>query len=173
VTSPTVDLGLYLGREEVALAVLGRSEEALVCTPDNGAGFSLVFDESSSAEDNIGCRAEFLLRCPVLASGVSVRLETWDSGLTSPIEARGAEGREMIVLERRDDASFAFLAALLDSLLLSVLFITSTMALPIDDRLRDCLMELLVFGFDFGLADVLESSGMIVIREERKKKMRS
>lgn len=87
-------------------------------------------------------------RVTVFESGVTVRLETWDGGLTSPIDARGPLGGSVLrALERRDDSLvfFAFFVASRPSLLM-----TSTNALLTDARLRDCLMELLVVGLDFG-----------------------
>ena len=106
------------------------------------------------------------LRVTVLDSGVPVRLATWEGGRTSPIEVRGMattagggvwEARE---LNRREDEPLGFLACLVLSL--RSLLMTSTKALLIDARFRDCRMELRVVCLDFGgvATAVLDSAGI-------------
>lgn len=113
--------------------------------------------------------AETRLRVIVLDSGVPVRLATWEGGRTSPIEIRGEAtdagggggGWEARVLNLREDEPLGFLACLVLSL--RSLLMTSTKALLIDARFKDCRMELRVVGLDFGevTTAVLDSAGIV------------
>lgn len=149
--SRITDLGRYFGNAEVALRFLGRSVEVLV-----GAvawiplGGSDALEDCSSEEDLVYV-AEIRLRVTALESGVPVLCE---GGLTSPMDARGPDGRELRALERRE-VSLAFLAFLVASL---SLLMTSAKALPMEARLRDWRKELLVVGLDFA---GLESAGIV------------
>jgi len=103
-----------------------------------------------SSEDERAYEPETRLRVTVFESGVPARLAAaCESGLTiSPIDARGAAGGgcDVRVLDRREEP-LTFFAFLLMSLL--SLLMTSTKALLIEAKLRECLMEVLVAGFDF------------------------
>lgn len=152
--SRITDLGRYFGSAEVALRFLGRSVEVLDCAVAWGPlGVSDSLEDCSS-EDDLPYVAETRLRVTVLDSGVPVLFEPCEGGLTSPMDARGPDGRELRTLERRD-VSLAFLVFLVASL---SLLITSANALPMEARLRDCLKEALVVGLDFW---GLESTGMV------------
>lgn len=144
--SRITDLGRYFGSAEVALRFLGRSVDVLGWGPLGGSD-SL---EDWSSEDDLVYVPETRLRVTVLESGVPVLFEPCEGGLTSPMDARGPDGR---ALERRD-VSFAFLVFLVASL---SLLITSANALPMEAR---DLKELLVVGLDFG---GLESTGIVVV----------
>jgi len=151
--SRITDLGRYFGSAEVALRFLGRSVEALACAVAWGPlGVSDSLEDCSS-EDDLAYVAETRLRVTVLESGVPVLFEPCEGGLTSPMDARGPDGRELRALERRD-VSLAFLVFLVASL---SLLITSANALPMEARLSDCLKEALVVGLDFR---GLESTGI-------------
>lgn len=146
--SASRDFGLYFGSPEFATEFLGRSVEARG-TVVLGVVFGLGTGDEGSSEDV----APVFLTVEILFAPLEI---VFSSGVVSfslfaaLSVARVDVGARLIALERRDVISFVFLPVFSFSFSALVSFvslcITSAMALPTDERLRECRIELRVVG---------------------------
>lgn len=144
VTSTSADLGLYLGKAELASDVRGRRLDARTLAPR--LGLVVTGDDDCSSEDVVPLAFG---RPDNLREALVIVLASGDAAFLADAAFSAAAREGGTTLLRLDDVSFVFLPfsfSSFSSFPLLSLCITSANAFPMDEKLSDCLIVLRVWG---------------------------